>query len=69
MNAGASAVLKITATVLGSGSYVNAAEVTAAAETATDSTPGDAGGDDYDTASVTPTAAIEIGRASWRERV
>ena len=37
--AGATASLDITATVLGSGSYSNSAEVTAATQTDTDSTP------------------------------
>ncbi|MCP3977284.1 MAG: DUF11 domain-containing protein, partial [bacterium] len=60
LSAGANAALKITATVLGSGSYTNAAEVTAAGETDVDSTPGDSGGDDYDTESVSPGSAIDL---------
>ena len=60
ITAGSSAALEITATVLGSGSYTNAAEVTAADQTDTDSTPGDSSGDDYDTSATTPNVLVDL---------
>ena len=57
---GTSKVLKITATVLPTGVYLNAAEVTAAAETDIDSTPGDGRGDDYASISASPLARIDL---------
>jgi uncharacterized repeat protein (TIGR01451 family) len=60
LTAGSSATLNITATVLPSGVYLNEAEVTAADQADADSTPGDGVGDDYDSESTTPTAAIDL---------
>jgi uncharacterized repeat protein (TIGR01451 family) len=64
--AGAGATLNITATVLGSGVYTNAAEVTAADQYDIDSTPANAPAaeDDYDTVAVTPVAIIEFDAAT-----
>ena len=47
LTAGSSVALSITATVLGSGSYANVAEVIAADQTDADSIPGDGTGDDH----------------------
>jgi len=60
---GASAELMITATVLGSGSYLNEAEVTAADQEDFDSTPGNAATqqeDDNDSADLTPNAVVDL---------
>jgi uncharacterized repeat protein (TIGR01451 family) len=40
--------------------YTNAAEVTAATQTDSDSTPNDGAGDDYDTEATTPVAVIDL---------
>ncbi len=58
--AGANAVLNIVATVQGSGDYLNAAEVTAAAQPDFDDTFGDGAGDDHDTASAAPNAVLDL---------
>jgi uncharacterized repeat protein (TIGR01451 family) len=58
--AGATASLDIVATVLGAGVYTNNAEVSAATETDTDSTPGDGAGDDFDTVTPVPGAIIDL---------
>ena len=52
--AAGSASLAITATVNDSGTYFNTAQVTAANQIDSDSTPNDGMGDDYDTQSTTP---------------
>lgn len=59
VNSGSSANITITATVLGSGSYVNTAQVTAAGQTDLDSLPNDGAGDDFATLtpSIRPTAS------------
>jgi uncharacterized repeat protein (TIGR01451 family) len=58
--AGASATLQITATVLGSGVYTNAAEVTAADQSDANDTFGNGMGDDYDEATPSPTAMADL---------
>ncbi|MCX8094590.1 MAG: DUF11 domain-containing protein, partial [Caldisericia bacterium] len=60
INSGSSATLQITVTVNSSGNYNNCAEVTAANESDSDSTPGDGQGDDYDCESTTPGAVIDL---------
>ena len=57
---GATANLQITATVQGTGSYLNAAEISSAGESDTDDTYGDGSGEDYDTATTTPTPAADL---------
>ena len=54
VSAGGSATLNIIATVLGSGSYTNAAEVLSADQLDADDTFGDGAGNDYDSAAPTP---------------
>ncbi len=58
--AGNSKTLRISARIRPSGPYVNAAEVTGAGEADIDSTPGDGTGDDYATATTTPTSTIDL---------
>jgi uncharacterized repeat protein (TIGR01451 family)/CSLREA domain-containing protein len=57
---GDSATLKITASVLLAGDHTNVAEVTAANQPDTDSTPGDGGGDDYATAVTAPVVPVNL---------
>jgi uncharacterized repeat protein (TIGR01451 family) len=60
VNNGTSATLTVTATVLASGSYTNNAQVTAAGQTDSDSTPGDNAGDDFASQATTPTPVIDL---------
>ena len=60
LSAGESATLDVTATVLGAGAYLNAAEVTAADQPDTDDTYGDASGNDAATAGTTPVATVDL---------
>jgi uncharacterized repeat protein (TIGR01451 family) len=57
---GASATRTIVATVNAAGPYVNNAEVTAADQNDPDSTPGDGGGDDFGTATVSPSVSADV---------
>ena len=60
LNSGSSATLTIVATVLGSGSYVNTAQVTTAGQADLDSTPNDGAGDDFATNTPTPAPRINL---------
>jgi len=65
---GASVAMTLTATVDEAGSFTNEAEVTAANELDSDSTPGDGEGDDWDDATVTAAevlASALIGDTVW----
>ena len=57
---GASATLTIVATVNATGPYVNNAEVSASDQPDPDSTPNDGGGDDFASATVTPSVSSDI---------
>jgi uncharacterized repeat protein (TIGR01451 family) len=58
--AGGSAVLQITARVLGSGSYANVAEVTAADQPDADDTYGDGAGEDWATSAPIPSPVVDL---------
>ncbi|MFQ5554329.1 MAG: SdrD B-like domain-containing protein, partial [Acidimicrobiia bacterium] len=58
---GATVSLQLTATVDQDGTFVNEAEVTAANEQDSDSTPGDGTGDDWDDATVTAAQVLASG--------
>jgi uncharacterized repeat protein (TIGR01451 family) len=60
VTAGGSRVLHVTARVLGSGTYVNAAEVTSAAQSDFDDTYGNGAGNDYATATTTPSPSVDL---------
>ena len=60
VNSGSSANIQIVGTVLGSGSYANSAQVTAADQTDIDSTPNDGAGDDFATNTPTPAPRINL---------
>ena len=57
---GSSANIQIVGTVLGSGTYANTAQVTAAGQTDVDSTPNDGAGDDFATNTPTPAPRINL---------
>ncbi len=61
--AGGSKSLRITARVLGSGSYTNAAEVTAAAQPDANDTFGNGSGNDFATRSTTPVPTVDLSLA------
>ncbi|QWP78720.1 DUF11 domain-containing protein [Lysobacter sp. K5869] len=58
--AGASATRTIVATVNAAGPYVNNAQVTSVDQSDPDSTPGDGSGDDFASATVTPSVSADI---------
>ena len=58
--AGASASIDITVTVLGVGPYLNVAEISAAGQSDVDDVFGDGAGEDRDTATTSPTPAIDL---------
>ena len=60
VNSGSSANIQLVATVLGSGTYANTAQVTAANQTDVDSTPNDGAGDDFATNTPTPAPRINL---------
>jgi uncharacterized repeat protein (TIGR01451 family) len=58
--AGGNRVLHVTATVLGSGSYTNAAEVKTADQPDANDTYGDGAGSDHDTATANPNGTVDL---------